>query len=266
MKKKTLIMSLCSLMSIASVAVGSIAYLTSTATVKNQFTVGSIDLQVNETLVNSQGNPVDENGNVVDPANPNSGEPARTGEGNQYHLIPGGHYVKDPTVTIGKDSDSCYVRLLVTISKASELNTLCQALHAADPEKYSFGLLQDHVSGYEAETWVYAAQTLDEQANMVTYEFRYFDRTNNTDIVSADGTNDLVLDPLFDSITVPDEVTAAQMESIQGFEIDVVGQAIQTAGFQSADEAWASFPMADSAADENDGEDNTQQDEVEPVV
>lgn len=238
MKKKTLIVLLCCTLIISSAALGSIAYLTSSSSVTNSFTVGNVYLKLDETKVNPSGEPVDEDGNVVDPS---TGTPVRTETGNNYHLTPGKTYIKDPTVTIDKKSEDSYVRLLVTVTKAQELDTLCKAMTAANQQKYPHGLPQNHVAGYDAATWVCKAQTADQLNNTVTYEFRYFDTAANTDVVSTDGTNDLVLPALFSSISVPTEVSGAELATLSGFDIHVVAQAIQAEGFADADEAWAAF-------------------------
>ena len=58
MKKKSLIMLVCALMIVSSVAFGTIAYLTDRAGVVNKFTLGNVDIVVDETEVDDEGNPV----------------------------------------------------------------------------------------------------------------------------------------------------------------------------------------------------------------
>ena len=81
MKKKTLIMMLCSLFVVSSVAMGSVAYLTATDAIINIFTVGNVTMKLDETKVDRYGDPVLENGEAL-----------RTEEGNKYHLLPGESY------------------------------------------------------------------------------------------------------------------------------------------------------------------------------
>jgi len=238
MKKKTLLALLCSVLLVSSAALGSIAFLTDSATITNHFTVGNVSMKLDETKVDVTGQP------VPDP----DGNPARTEEGNEYHLLPGRTYVKDPTVTLDKNSESSYVRLLVTLTKASELGTLCQAVSQANAAAYPLGNPLDHVKGYDDSVWQLASQSADTAANTITYELRYFNKAENSWIVMPDGTNDLVLEPLFTSITVPGELTGDQLKSLEGFEIKVLGQAIQDQGFQSVDEAWAAFPQEATAS------------------
>ena len=74
----------------------------------------------------------------------------------------------------------------------------------------------------------------DKKADTLTYYFYY------TQTVAAP-TADVVLPTLFDSITVPEWVTGDQLKALAGFQINAVAEAIQAAGFASADEAWAAF-------------------------
>lgn len=241
--KKTLIMMLCSLLVISSAAMGSVAYLTyTTDELINEFTVGDVTLKLDETLVDKYGDPVDEAGNAIAPG----GEFVRTTQGNKYHLLPGESYVKDPTVTIDKNSEDSYVRLLVTVTKAKELDALCKAMTKADPGKYPLGLPQDHAGGFNTAAWIYETESVDSVANTVTYEFRYYDMAKKTDIVTPNG-EDVVLPPLFESITVPNGITGADLKTIKDFEIKVVANAIQAHGFANADEAWAAFAPVTTA-------------------
>jgi len=253
MKKKTLIMMLCSLFVLSSVAMGSVAYLTATDTITNIFSVGNVGLKLDETKVDKYGDPVDENGNPVAPG----AEAARTEDGNTYHLLPGESYVKDPTITINEGSEDSYVRLMVTITKAKELDILCKAMTALDSVKYPNGLPQDHVSGFNAEDWLYETQTSDPVSNTVTYEFRY------KDIVSAqDG--DVVLNPLFTGINIPVEITGEQLKTVADFRIEDVAHAIQVHGFADADAAWAAFmPKTTTEAETGSGEEGNQQENPE---
>lgn len=76
--------------------------------------------------------------------------------------------------------------------------------------------------------------------NTLTYYFYY----NGT---VAAPTADVVLETLFDSITVPEWVTGDQLAKLKDFQINVVAEAIQADGFvdangdPSADAAWTAF-------------------------
>ena len=84
----------CAVVLVAGSIAGTIAYLTSQATVTNTFTIGSIQITLNEAVVDLYGNAPD-----IDD---------RTTE-NRYKLIPGHTYTKDPIVTVKANSEDCYL-------------------------------------------------------------------------------------------------------------------------------------------------------------
>lgn len=209
-KTKPLFLALCAVLLVAVSVFGTLAYLTDTSTVVNTFTVGKVKLKLDEAVVDQTGTPTG----------------GRTEGGNEYHLIPGETYTKDPTVTVLKGSEESYVRMLVTFSCASELDAIFAP---------SGAVLTDIFNGYDATTWVYTAEERNAQENTITYEFRY------KETVKADADSDLALVALFDSITVPQDLTGEQLETIADMEISVEAHAIQAAGFADADEAWTAF-------------------------
>ncbi len=95
MKKanKALLLVLCAILLVAGSVMGTLAYLTSTAKVENTFTVGNVTITLDEAKVTEYG--------VKD------GE-TRVAT-NEYKLIPGHTYVKDPTVHVAADSEDCYI-------------------------------------------------------------------------------------------------------------------------------------------------------------
>lgn len=211
MKKfKALLVVACALLLVAASVFGTMAYLTSTDEVKNTFTVGKVEITLDEAKV-------DQNGTAVTPA-----ERVKT---NNYKLLPGHTYTKDPTVTVKKDSEPSYVKMTVTFSKANELDAIF-APNGAD--------LTSIFNGYDASNWIAKGNTKDTTANTRTYEFWY------KEAVGAP-TADVALDALFDSITVPGEITKEQLATIEGMTITVNAYAIQADGFADADAAWAAF-------------------------
>ena len=91
--KKILSLALCAVLLVAATVATTVAYLTDDASVTNTFTVGNVDIKLDEA-------PVDENGEAT------SGE--RVTE-NIYHLLPGHRYAKDPKVTVESQSEDCYL-------------------------------------------------------------------------------------------------------------------------------------------------------------
>lgn len=84
-KSKALLMTLCAVLLVAASVLGTMAYLTSTTgPVTNTFSIGKIAITLDEAPVNVYGEVV---------------EGARRTE-NQYKLVPGHTYTKDPTVHV----------------------------------------------------------------------------------------------------------------------------------------------------------------------
>ncbi|MBQ7313552.1 MAG: hypothetical protein IJW81_08225, partial [Clostridia bacterium] len=78
---------------------GTMAYLTDEEAVTNTFTVGKVGLTLDELDVDNDGDTTDNitvDNTVRDQAN-------------EYHLLPGHTYIKDPTVHIDETSEDCWV-------------------------------------------------------------------------------------------------------------------------------------------------------------
>ena len=236
-KKKSLIMLVCALIIISSAAFGTIAYLTDRAGVTNRFTIGNVDIIVDETEVDENGNPVpNPNYNPNDPDDPN-GPNLRTEEENEYPLIPGSEYIKDPTMTVKAGSEKAYVRMVVTLSNAAEIDAVFAELQSLYPEKYPNGFEPGaFVKGRDNVKWVYTGTMAKNEAlNTYTLEFRYFEAVEPMD------TEDKVLPALFETILIPGELSNNHLTQLTDFFIDIEGHAIQTTGFDNADAAWTSF-------------------------
>jgi hypothetical protein len=171
--------------------------------------VGSVHLKLDEAVV-------DENGEATG---------GRTESGNEYHLIPGKTYTKDPTVTVLKGSEESYVRMMLSLNCADELDAIFAPNGA---------VLTEIFKGYDATRWIFVDVTRGND-NTITYEFRYFET------VKPEKDVDLVLDALFDTVTVPNTMTGEQLATIADLEITVEAHAIQTIGFANVDEAWTAF-------------------------
>ena len=90
-KSKALILTLCAVLLVAASVLGTMAYLTSTASVENTFTVGSVAITLDETDVD------------------NSTADANRDQANSYKLMPGHTYTKDPTIHVAAASEDCYL-------------------------------------------------------------------------------------------------------------------------------------------------------------
>ena len=216
---------LCCMILLAACTAATLAYLTDSQEIRNTFSVGNVEIKLDESKVTTGGVPVAGADRVTE---------------NKYHLLPGKTYVKDPTVTVLKGSESAYVRMKVTFSFASQLDGIF-APYGAD--------FTAMFNGYDSSKWQLAAVTEDAAANTRTYEFRYTGAGDG--VVSKNDSSDTVLPPLFRSITVPGEITKEQLAKLvvkdgdgkitDQFTISVIAEAIQADGFDNAGEAWKVF-------------------------
>lgn len=211
-KSKVLILALCAVVLVAVSVMGTLAYLADSDGVVNTFTVGNVDIKLDETDVDEKGQPIDGADRVKE---------------NDYHLIPGAEYIKDPTVTVIKGSEESYVRMLVTISDIADVR---------DVLGDDF-LPQNYVEGWNSEKWN-CVKITDNDDNTVTYEFRYYEKVN-----AYEAEKDIVLEALFNKLKVPATLDGADLKAIAEMKINVVGNAIQAAGFENADAAWAAFDV-----------------------
>lgn len=216
MKARKILVSLAALALVAAISIGgTLAYLTSTKSVKNTFTVGNVTIKLDETKTKTDGTPV---------------EPAdRTEEGNQYKLIPGGTYTKDPTVTVLPGSEESYVRLIVKISDVT-------AAVAAFGDDYD---LSNIFKGFNDNNWSrYGQVQKSEDGKTLTYEYRYATTVTPTSGPERNG----VLEPLFTSVQIPGTLTDAQYAALNNLNIEITAEAVQAAGFNGdADAAWRGF-------------------------
>lgn len=203
--KKILWITVCAVVLLAAVTATTLAYLTDRNKVVNTFTVGDVQIALDEA-------------EVVD------GELTgnRTAQGNNYHLIPGKSFVKDPTMTVLAGSEPAYVRMLLSVNCGAALDDIFAAHELALAEVFV---------GYHAD-WVLTS--VDRSEDNIVYEFRY------AHIVTT-GDADEPLPALFTELAVPAEITGDEMRTISDLEITVVGEAIQAETFTDADEAWVAF-------------------------
>ncbi len=208
--KKSIALVMMAVLLVAASVMGTLAYLTSHDKVVNTFTVGTVNIKLDEAKANTDGSLV---------------EGAARVKANNYKLLPGHTYNKDPMVTVLAGSEPSYIKMTVTFSKANELDAIFAPTGAN---------LTSIFNGYDAANWIAKGNTKDATANTRTYEFWY------KETVGAP-TADVALDALFDSITVPGKITQAQLETIKDMIITVNAYAIQADGFTDAADAWSKY-------------------------
>ncbi len=208
-KTKALVLACCAVLLVVTTVFVTVAYLTDTDTVTNTFTVGNVSITLDEAKVGTDGKKID-------------GEGAERVKTNSYKLVPGRVVDKDPTVTVLSGSETAYIRMLVTVNKKDALD----AIGVSD--------LTAVFGGYNSSNWTYVENVEDETNDQRVYEFRYKETVSG-----ANG--NVVLDALFDTVTVPGAITSEQMKTLSDLEIKVVANAIQAEGFADANAAWSAF-------------------------
>lgn len=140
-KKKKITLAVAVLL-VLCLAIGStLAYLATVSNqVQNTFTFGNIRLTLDEKDL-TEGAAAD----------------ARTNTGNVYNLVMGEDYDKDPTVTVRKGSEECYVRMLVKVDLkglgTDELKPLLLG-YLADLKTNNPTKLQNIVTALATKGWV----------------------------------------------------------------------------------------------------------------
>ena len=235
-KSKALLLTLCAVLLVAASVLGTMAYLTSSAEVKNTFTVGKVEIKLDET-------------DVTNPTGPRV-------QANSYKLMPGTTYTKDPTVTVKAGSEESYVRMKVTFNNASKLMAMLPSadnLEDFTPDEIALikkvapilfltnytvadaGWLPEYTMFGMEKTLADPNYFVYDAANdTVTYIFYYPTTVTAT-------TADVTLPALFDTIKVPEHVTGEQLAKLNNFKITVIAEAIQAGSFADAADAWSHF-------------------------
>lgn len=181
--KKALLMTLCAVMLVVASVMGTMAYLTSTDSVKNTFTVGKVAITLDEAKVDDMGDVVAGADRV---------------KANEYKLLPGHEYTKDPTVHVAADSEDSWLFVKVEDGLADI---------EADPTI---------AAQMDAKGWTAVAGV----ANVYAYK----------DIV-APGTDV----PVFGNFTIKGDADVSKYENAK---ITVTAYAVQADGFDTAAAAW----------------------------
>lgn len=220
MKARKILVSLAALALVAAISIGgTIAYLTSTDEVKNTFTVGKVAITLDEAYVNEDGDKYYVNGRDAD-GKPNSYttddkdaqgnlyDLADRVKSNEYKLMPGHTYVKDPTVHIAADSENSYI----------------------------FVKVENGISGLEAQDNNTIADQIVSEANGWT-------KLNGVDNVyykEYTKTATVVNMKVFDQFKLGDEVETygEKVADYTKANITITAYAVQMDGFKTASEAW----------------------------
>ena len=235
-KSKALLLTLCAVLLVAASVLGTMAYLTSSAEVKNTFTIGKVEIKLDET-------------DVTNPTGPRV-------TANSYKLMPGTTYTKDPTVTVKAGSEESYVRMKVTFNNAAALmEMLPSADNLEDYTPAEIALIKKiapilFLTNYTAVDagWLPEYTMFGMEKTLADPKYFVYDAANDTvtyifyypTTVTAT-TADVTLPALFDTIKVPEHVTGEQLAELNNFQITVIAEAIQAGSFADAADAWSHF-------------------------
>ena len=210
MKKKSIALTLTAVMLALAVGIGgTIAYFTDTAG------------KVTNTFTTSKGVIITLDEDKVDPDTwewKNDGS-VRTDEGNTYNKIyPSAELHKDPTIHVSDKSEKAYVAMQIQVTKAEQWKQIAKDYKITDLEKI-FG-------GYVEANW----QKIRADEDKLTFVFMW----EKTD---ADGNNKGIVNPgescmLFNTVTIPAELTNDEIASLEGFEIIATAYAVQANGLE----------------------------------
>ena len=211
-RNKVLTLSLSAVLLVAASVLGTMAYLTSTQSVTNTFTVGKVGITLDEAKTNEYGVEVSGAERVTE---------------NDYKLIPGMTYVKDPTITVGSNSEDCYLFVKVE-NGISDIEGKIDADDAAKVETI--------YSQMGANKW----KSVDEKTGI------YYYAGDNTDAKPEKVSKGAKV-KIFETFSVKHTVTTDDLESYDPDgsnsekSIKITGYAIQQAGFENetAQNIWS---------------------------
>lgn len=208
--RKILLMAACAVLLVCISVGATVAYLTATDEVKNTFTVGSVAITLDETDVTVDG--------VKD-------TDTRVRE-NEYKLMPGHSYIKDPTVHFAAGSEASWLFVKV----ANGISSIETAYPYAADES---GTIAEQIA---ANRWT--ELTTVEGVTGVYYK-------------KVDATDEAVDYPVFEGFKIKDDAVIAgfapvttvnpdtgKTEIVRQTEVTVTAYAIQADGFDTVEAAW----------------------------
>lgn len=191
-KTKALVLALCAVLLVVTTVFVTMAFLTSEDSVQNTFTVGEVTISLDELDVDDSDN---------------DGFTTDRDKANEYKLIPGKTYTKDPTIHVGAKSEPCYLFVKVE-----------NGLESAEADGNTTIAEQMKSNGWTL---------VDGQTNIYVYK----------EVVTAETGANIVV---FNSFTIDGETAVADYKDAK---INVTAYAIQAEGFENTAKAdiWAKF-------------------------
>lgn len=190
--KKALGLMLVAVLLVTATIFGTMAYLTDKDEVTNTFTVGSVDISLDEAPVGADGKAT--TGNRV--------------QKNDYKLMPGHEYDKDPIVHFAAKSEASWLFIEVT-NEIADIES-----KANDYKSIATQITDNGWTALDGVTGVY-----------------YKSVPANTGDAAVDY-------PVFQGFTVDGSVTGTTLESYNSKTVKIIAYAVQADGFTTASDAW----------------------------
>ncbi len=214
--KKILVTVVAALLLMTVTVMGTLAYLTSqTADVINTFTVGAVQITLDEAKTDEYGK-VDETATERVLAN-------------AYKIVPGQKYSKDPTVHVTVGSEPCYLFVRV-VNQVKEYEAGYVEDATEDVKKSTIA------AQMEADGW----KQLMVNENAVENVYYYAGKGTDVDVngVKVDARKAKIDVRVFESVTLKGAIKAADMDTLKNKNITITAYAIQSDNLASASAAW----------------------------
>lgn len=190
-KNKALLLALCAVLLVTASVLGTMAYLTDNKKVTNTFTVGSVAIKLDEAQVNPDGTPVE-------------GENVDRVTANEYKLLPGHEYKKDPTIHVADNSEDCFLFVKVE-NEIKDIESTEEGKSVA--------------AQMAAQGWV----AVDEQHPDVYVKMK------DGALQTVKGGEDVTV---FKTLTIAGSVDGTKLQTYSGKNINVTAYAVQKDGFE----------------------------------
>ena len=226
--KKIVALVLATVLLVSTTVAVTVAYMTSlTDVVTNTFTTGSVEIKLDEAQVDPYGVPStkteikDNDGKVTDvewTEVPLADAPRVMA--NQYKLLPGHQYTKDPTVYVKAGSEVCYVFAKVEIT-----------------EKIG-GVLDNFI--VDTANWLPLADLYTTDAEKAAVADIYYYK--ETVDARETATEYLTLPAVFSSFTILSDADVTDVTAADS--IKITAYAIQADGMSGVADAWTKAPTS----------------------
>lgn len=211
-KKKIVSLCLAAVLVVMAIAGATVAYFTDTKTAENTFTMGNVQIKLDETNVN------DPEGDRV--------------TSNEYNVYPGAVVTKDPIVhNVGQNG--AYIRATVNVS---DWMNLVGAYYPDFKETFpndGYKAALNLLVGTLGEGWSVVGVEAGDVFTIGQFDAKFILKYDGVLAAGADTT------AMFQTVTIPAGIDNANADSFD--EVKVVAQAIQADGFGTWEAAFAAY-------------------------